>query len=743
MQSSKKVGCWLSALSLTALVCGSLPVHAQEDAPETDKNDVDVAAPAPLAEGAPSTPGPSTSGADEVVEDANLAKGASDDEIEEVSIIVERSTDLVGKADSASQGVVGAKQLSERPILRPGELLETVPGVIITQHSGAGKANQFFLRGFNLDHGTDLATSLDGVPINLRTHGHGQGYTDLNFIIPELVQGITYHKGSYLAEQGDFSSAGSINLAYASQLPRSTVEPTLGTLGYERFLLAGSPRQPGEAVRKNRDLVYGLELYHSDGPWVNPDDYRKVNGVLRYTLGPQTNRFTLSAMAYDGKWNSTDQVPQRAINSGLISRFGAIDPSDGGQSHRYSLSANYHRSNDKNRTEAVLYGVDYKLNLWSNFTYFLDNPIRGDQFEQADDRRIYGFNIAHTLDGQLKGREMQNSFGLQARRDNIGNVGLYLTQARQRFDTVRQDKVQEDSIAPYYENRIRWSDTFRTVAGVRYDRYRFDVNSTIAANSGNLSDGLLSPKLSLAFGPFNKTEFYLNAARGFHSNDARGTTITVDPKTGTPADRVTPLVRANSAEIGVRSTRVKNLQSTLSLWALDLDSELLFVGDAGTTEASRPSRRVGIEFTNFYRPKSWLTLDFDYAFARARFSDDDPTGERIPGAIEGVAAIGAAVDLPAGWFGSLRARYFGPRPLIEDNSVRSSSSTLVNGRIGRKIGKSSRLSLDIFNLLDSKVSDIDYFYESRLQGEPADGVADIHTHPAESRAFRISFSRLF
>jgi len=380
--------------------------------------------------------------------------------------------------------------------------------------------------------------------------------------------------------------------------------------------------------------------------------------------------------------------------------------------------------------------------LWSNFTYFLDDPIRGDQFEQEDDRRLYGLNFSHTLDGQMRNRPMSNTFGFQARHDDIGAIGLYNTQNRVRFNTVRADSVKETSYAPYFENRMQWGSKFRTVAGLRYDNYKFDVNAGLPANGGKVSDSILSPKISLAFGPFKGTEFYANAGQGFHSNDARGTTISIDPKTLVAADRVTPLVRANFAEIGVRRSRRK-LESTLSLWGLKSKSELLFVGDAGTTEASRPSQRTGIEFSNYYTLSKNVVIDADFAYARARFSDSDPAGSRIPGAIEGIVAMGISYEPPQGLGGALRLRYFGPRPLIEDNSVRSSSSALVNGRIGYRLKGGLQIGLEMFNIFNARVADIDYFYTSRLPGEAAGGVDDIHTHPAESRSVRLSIARRF
>ena len=662
------------------------------------------------------------------------ASASPDDSETVISVVRERSNSLLGKADSASEGVVGPRQLERRPILRPGELLETVPGVIITQHSGSGKANQYFLRGFNLDHGTDLAVSLNGIPLNLPTHAHGQGYTDLNFLIPELVSQLRYRKGSYEADQGDFSSAGSVDLSYARHLGREangvpqTQSLELGTFGFQRLLLTGNA---------NKEVIYGLELQHSDSSFELKENFRKLNGVLSFDRGDAKRGVSAAAYAYDGRWNSSDQIPLRAVQNGQIGRFGNIDPTDGGSSRRLAVSGELRRD----KTHLTAYAMNYKLNLFSNFTYFLDNPTRGDQFEQEDRRNYYGFHLRQQI-GEGGGK-FSTFVGLQGRYDDIGRVGLFHTEDRQRFETVRQDAVKESSIAPYVQAEYKFNPRLRANLGARYDSYRFDVNSSIAANSGKVNDSLFSPKGSLAYRLGKYDESYFSIGRGFHSNDARGTTITVDPNDpNVPADRVTPLVRSNFAEIGLRHAR-GGLQSTLALFGLDSASELLFVGDAGTTEPSRPSRRVGIEFTNYYNVGRGLILDADFAYARARFRDSDPVGNRIPGALEGIIAAGASYERERGITGAIRLRYFGPRTLIEDNSQRSRSSTLVNGRVGYKFKKGLRLNVDVYNLFNRAVSDIDYYYTSRLPGEGAAGVDDVHFHPSEKRSLRIGLVRQF
>jgi hypothetical protein len=639
---------------------------------------------------------------------------------------------LVGIAQSASQGAITAQQLDARPMMRAGEVLETVPGVIISQHSGEGKANQYYLRGFNLDHGTDFATSVAGMPVNLPTHAHGQGYSDLNFLMPELVSGVQFSKGPYFAEQGDFATAGAASISYTNSLAQPIVSVTGGELGFGRAFAAASPRVAGG------HLLAAVDVAHNDGPWTTPDNFRTVNGLVRYSRGDAVNGFSLTGMAYQAAWNSTDQLPRRAIDAGTITRFGSLDPTDGGDTYRLSGSLEWQRSAGTSATRVSAYGIGYDLNLFSNFTYFLDDPARGDQFEQADHRFVGGAKISHRRLARWRGRSMQNTIGLQLRHDDITSVGLYHTEARRRLETRREDAVVETSAGLYAQNEIEWTRHLRTLAGVRADGYRFGVDAGVPANSGTSQAMLVSPKGGLVVGPFSGTEFYANAGFGFHSNDARGTTITRDPATGLAVDAVTPLVRATGAELGVRTVATRRLQSSVALWSLSLASELVFSGDAGTTTAGRPSHRDGVEWSNYYHPRPWLVFDGDLSISRARFTDDDGAGVRIPGSLESVVSLGGTVDSVGGVFGSLRLRYFGPRPLVEDGSVNSKATALVNLEAGYKFGKRARLALELFNLLDTAASDIDYYYASRLRGEPAGGIDDIHLHPALPRTARVN-----
>jgi len=638
---------------------------------------------------------------------------------------------------SASAVRISGKEVNAVPFSRPGGALEAVPGLIVTQHSGEGKANQYFLRGFNLDHGTDLAISIDGMPVNMPTHGHGQGYADINFLIPELIQSIDVRKGPYFADQGDFASAGAVAIDYVNKLPHNIAELTFGSFGYGRALAATS-----NAVGAGT-LLTAFEATKYDGPWQVPDDIRKLNGVLRYSQGTATDGLTLTAMAYSNGWNSTDQVAQRAIDQGLIDRLGTLNPTDGGTSSRFSLSGSWAQWSEYGQTNVRAYVVRSDLRLFNDFTFFLDNPVNGDQFSQLDRRSFGGIDARHAFEWRFAGLESQTRVGVQSRYDDI-HVGLTKTEQRNWLSTVRDDRVQEGNVGFWTDTTTRWTDWLRTTVGIREDVFAGHVSSDTPQNSGNAQASMASPKAGLVLGPWYRTEFYANAGYGLHSNDIRGATITVDPNDKTtPLERVPLLVRSRGAELGIRTKPIDGLTSSLAVFVLDFDSELLFVGDAGTTEPSRPSRRVGIEWTNQYKPLPWLTVDLDVAQTHARFTDFDPAGSRIPGAPAWVASSAITLGGDTGWFGALKARYFGPRPLIEDNSVRSQSSLIFNARAGYRFDNGVRVQLDVLNLFNTQTNQIEYYYLSRLPGEPIEGVADRHVHPAEPLAVRLTVAAKF
>ncbi len=655
-----------------------------------------------------------------------------------------RHINLLGEAVSASQGVVGQKEIEIRPLLRTGEVLELIPGMVATQHSGTGKANQYFLRGFNLDHGTDFSTYIDGMPVNLRTHGHGQGYTDINFLIPEIISKLEYKKGAYYADVGDFSGAGNAEITTSNRVDRGLVSAQLGEDNFYRLLAIDSFDLAGG------ELLFAIEGNQYDGPWTDiEEDLEKLNLFAKHTKALKDGYFSLSLMAYDATWNSADQIPLRAVEQGIIDELGSIDDTVGGDTSRYSINAQW----QKGAWDGSAYIIDYSFNLWSNFTYFLDDPINGDQFEQVDDRIIYGGQVNYQRTNNLfDGKKTTNRFGVELRVDDIDEVGLYRTQARNRLGVTRSDQVEETSIGLFWENRTAWSDHLRSVFGVRYDYFDFSVEDQtgtnfngvdLSVNSGSTSDDLVSLKGSLIYVFDNEWEGYVSAGQGFHSNDARGTTIEVDPIDGGAVDSVDPLVKSFGYEAGLRGFIANRLNASVALWALELDSELLFVGDAGNTEASGASERSGLELTAYYQLAENWDLDFEYAYTDSKFSDAGPEGDEIPGSIETVFQAGVSVNFTQGWFGSLRVRHFGERPLIEDGSVKSDPTTIFNMRAGYSKDNWS-LKADILNLSDSDDHDIDYFYASRLSTEaPGTETEDIHFHVIEPRTVRVSASYKF
>jgi hypothetical protein len=641
----------------------------------------------------------------------------------------------------------------QRPFLRRGELLEVVPGMIITQHAGGGKANQYFLRGFNLDHGTDFGIFIDGLPVNMRTHAHGQGYADLNILIPEMVEELDYRKGPYFADLGDLTAAGAARFRLWDSLPQGMAGLGWGEDGYVRALVADSIRLSGPApATTGKDgktavpagggstLTYALEFTGYDGPWELPEDSQRWNGLLRYVWQEAGERVAITAMGYDGEWTSSDQVARRAIGDGFIGRFGNLDPTNGGTSSRYSLLAEWEKdTDDGGKWHADVWAGYYDLQLYSNFTYFLDDPDRGDQFEQNESRWMAGGTLRRDWEIEFgsAGEPSRLSAGIDTRHDVIDDIGLYKTSARERHDTVREDDVYEASAGVFVLADLRVNDSFRIEPGLRADWYRFHTSGSVAANEGTESDGLVSPKLSFVFGPWSETEIYINSGIGYHSNDARGVLTTVDPVSGEPVSPVDPLVRLYGAEIGVRSEAMRHWVHAFSLWYLKSDSELVYIGDAGTNEAGPGSNRYGIEISNYWRPNEWFTFDSEFTLTHGEFDEGEDTD--IPNSVPVSWSGGLTCGRDEGFFGALRGRFFGKRPLEESGTVKSKSSFQVNARAGYR-RRNWELAVECLNLFDRDDNDIEYYYESRLPYEMA-GVEDIHLHPAEPRTFRVMLTR--
>jgi outer membrane cobalamin receptor len=637
--------------------------------------------------------------------------------------VVAHYDNAIGNSDAASQGVVQAELLQSRGLMRPAEALEFIPGMVVTQHSGDGKANQYFLRGMNLDHGTDFATSVNGVPINLPTHAHGHGYSDLNVLIPELVQNVRYKKGPYFASEGDFSSAGSAQFVYRTQLPRDLFDLSIGQRGYLRGLAAES-RTVGEGLT----LLSAIEHMQNNGPWTVPEHLRKLNTQFILSSGSPREGWTSSLSAYRASWSATDQVPLSLIDSGALGRYDSLDATDGAHTQRTSVSGTWHQASDQARTQIHWYALQYDLDLYSNFTYFQERA-NGDQFGQKEKRHAIGGSVSQSWQGTLGDRAMVNTLGVQVRQDHI-RVGLYDTVARTTENTVRDDTVRQTLLGLYAHNALTWGPWLRSVTGLRLDQLNAHVEShTQADHSGTASATRASPKLSLIFGPWQRTEFFYNTGKGFHSNDARGMTDATAPVPG--------LVGTRGHEVGIKSHAFTNLQTTLAVWQLNVDSELVYVGDAGNTEAGRPSRRTGVEWSNHWTPNRHWLLDANLAWTRPRYTDGSAVGTSIVNAITHMAHVNVAMRDMGPWSASVGMRYIGAASLVENNSLQSSSTLTTHLRISRRIDSNLDVSLDVLNLANRMNNDISYYYASRAASMPT-SQDDVHVHPAEPRTLRVS-----
>ena len=630
------------------------------------------------------------------------------------------------------------QELSLLPAFRAGQLLETVPGLVVTMHSGEGKAGQYLLRGFNLDHGTDLATFVDGMPVNERTHAHGQGYTDLNFFLPELATGISYTKGPYYAAEGDFASVGSDRIGYVTEI-EDQFSASVGSLGEQRLFGAGS------TAAGHGTLLGAAELVHYNGPWTHPDDQRKANAVLRYSEGDEADGYTLTGMYYRSLWNATNDQPLRAYSqtymAGLgakaIGRYGALDPSDGGTAQRVSLSGQFHSDVGEGHINANAYVISNRLTLWNDFTHFLEDPVHGDQHAQNEVRSTLGGAADYTGSDDPFGFATDFLAGLQTHYDII-HVGLTHTQQRRFLGTTKDDRVNEGSAGLYVQATTHWTNWLRSVVGLREDMFWASDRGT---NQGDVSQALFQPKGSLIFAPFDNVEFYVSAGRGFHSDDVRGAT-----KEGAPL-----LAKSTGEEVGVRATPIPNLTMTATLFRIDFQSELTYDPDIGQNTDGPASKRFGGELNLTYVPAPWLEFYGSIAATHARFTADDDdgyghVGKYIAEAPAAIGQFGIYLRNLGRWSGGLDYRYLGPYPLVPDNSIRGAGYGEWGVETSYAVTENWRIEGAIYNLFNSRGDAAAFFYGDRITpteplADPVTGNGDVHVHPLEPISCRLTLTR--
>nr|WP_237437525.1 TonB-dependent receptor [Alteraurantiacibacter aestuarii] len=687
------------------LGCVAVPVWAQEEA---------------AAEVEPQT---TQNAAQQVQSERENIGVVIDEDSGNVIYVYGRGEKRIGEAIAASEGGVAGADLEIRPLLRPGEILEATPGLIATQHSGGGKANQFFLRGFNLDHGTDYALYIDDMPVNFRTHGHGQGYLDVNGLIPETVGRVDYRKGPYRADTGDFSFVGASFITTHDQLqPFATAE--VGSYGYRRFVAGGS------VPLGNGDLLVVGQVKLNDGPWELPEDFEGYSGLVKYSAPVGDGDFQIALHVYDASWAPTEQLPERAIGTLVEDHFGTLDPTLRGYTKRQVLTANY-ESDDWRLTA---YTQHYDWSLLSNFTYFLEDPVNGDQLRQFEERWTFGGRVERTLRPTDR---LTLRAGAETRFDQIGPIGLDETIDGALEFNYNSFDINEKSIGLYAEATWEPLDRLFVTAGMRGDWYGFRTQALDGVDvwSGKANDDTFAPKIGVNYEVADGIALYANYGEGFHSNDARGVTNPTNPAPG--------LVKGEFEEVGFRVERGGLIFSSVYWWS-SIDSELIYVGDSGAVEPSDPSKRHGYELTAFWKPNNWLAVDAVWTGSHSRFTGL-PEGENfVPGALESSGELGVSAAFRQ-WNAAIRARYLGPHPLIEDNSQRGASTVLVNARLAWTPDDFSGFEFygEVLNLLDSKDDDIDYFYAVRLPGEPAEGIEGRNSRIVEPRQLRVGVTKRF
>ena len=640
-------------------------------------------------------------------------------EIPEVTVVADRPV------AASSQQFIPDKEIVLQPQGRPAQVLRLIPGFVAVEHSGgAGKADQYFLRGFDADHGTDVGFFLDGMPINLRTHAHGQGYTDLNFIIPETIEGVDVHKGSYLPEYGDFVTAGAVNFRTRDMVKEGLVQGAGGEYSTQRYLLMLSPT-------KNRvRTLFATEGFYTNGPYVNDNQYYRTNLLGKVTTNlTARDELSVKATFLHSRWDGSGEIPFRALTTGILDRFGSSNPYEGGNTLRTIGNANYHYDTTTGgQFFANAYGQYYRLDLFTDFTLFLKDPVKGDGFAQFDRRAIYGGDIGFKQRLELLSIPIVGTVGFQTRVDDA-HVKLGTQTLRSPTGTTIDSDARTISYSPFIKVDMQPLSWLRLSGGVRGEFFSFDVSnrctSCAVQPDGRKESGIVLPKLSMVFGPWAETEFFVNYGEGFHSNDARSAV----------SMGAAPLARSQNYEVGIRSKPwgPDGPELIATAWRLDLKSELVLVGDEGTTEIRGATRRQGVEVAA--RGKVWgpLYVNGSFTWTHAEFRN----GDAIPLAPEYTAYGAAILQWPQGLTSQLQATYLGVRPLTEDESIKSPSWITFDLSERYQIPVKlpyGRLEAFLFvqNLLNTKWEQAIFAFKSRLRTEPT-GVTDIHFVPGNPR----------
>jgi outer membrane receptor protein involved in Fe transport len=632
---------------------------------------------------------------------------------------------------ASSQQFIPDKEYLLQPQGRPAQVLRLIPGFIAVEHSGgAGKADQYFLRGFDADHGTDVAFFADGMPINLRTHAHGQGYTDLNFMIPETIEGLDVNKGAYLPEYGDFATAGAVNFRTRDVVKEGVAQSAGDQFDTQRYMLMFSPTK--DRVR----TLFAAEGYYTHGPFQNDNRYFRSNVLGKMTTNlTGRDELSLTATFHKAQWNASGEIPLRAVHEGSLDRFGAIDPSEGGKTLRTTVRLNYHYDTTSNgQFFANAYGQYYRMDLFTNFTFFKDDiekngvPTTGDGIRQSDRRVMYGGEVGYKQTGKFLDMDGAATVGAQTRVDNI-HARLGTQVKRMPTGTTTDSDVLEASYAPFIKAEVQPAAWMRLAGGLRAEAFTFDVlnrcTTCMEQPAGRTHSSIVLPKMNLILGPWAATELFANYGEGYHSNDARSAVTSGSA----------PLARAKSYEVGVRAKPwgPDGIELIATLWQLDLKSELVFAGDDGTTRIRGASRRHGVEVAA--RGQIWgpLYVNGSFTWTKAEFRN----GDAVP-LVPEVTAYGAVLlRWPEGLTSQLQATYLGVRPLNEDRSVKAPSWIDID--LSERYQLPLKLShgrmeafLFIQNLFNTKWEQAIFAFASQLRNEPA-AVNDIHFVPGIPR----------